>query len=64
MTTLIEPKIPEAEGNDEFAKWVEQWIAGIEQSRILAEQIPKEKTTIEDRQRHSAYRDPTTPDNE
>ena len=53
------PMTPEVDGNDEFAKWVEQWIAEIQHSRISAEQIPPEKRAGE---RHSANRDQELPD--
>ena len=39
MKTLMEPLTLEVEGNAEFAKWLEQWTEGIQQSRDWAEQI-------------------------
>jgi hypothetical protein len=50
----MEPMTPEVKENDEFAKWLEQWFAGIQQSRVLSEQIPPEKRASAGRQRHSA----------
>ena len=45
---------PDVRRNREFAKWFGEWTAAIQHSRVSVGQIPPEKTTSTDKQKHSA----------